>query len=771
MSNRWLRFGLLVGCLTACGTAGDNTRNYASAKPDAADDVIIDATGDPSLDKDTPPPKETGPEVSADTEPDTPADVVETGPETTTPDVEQEAEAEAGCPTGTTGPNCDACADGYFECGASCIENCEDCPGKTLNCDGQCVTACHTCPGQPAACGQTCMSSCATCDNKPLDCQGTCIANCDACPEKPLQCNAKCVATCNACPGQPATCGQACLASCATCDNKPLDCQGTCVSECAQCAGADYSCQGACIASCMSCAGQQATCETTHECLSTCSSCSGSCLECPAGYHACPNGCHIDGQDDPALGCAYTCDDQPCPIPENGDSICSMGNCDIVCDTPAGFIKVGSQCLCDADHGFVKHPTLPLCVCENGFKGCGTFCASVTDPAYGCSHTYCLACPTPPHTLTTFCNASGECDFTCDDASGYIKNSSGTDCVCPSGLFDNGTSCGCEPGLKYCNGSCVSASTPNNGCAGPSCDPCPTPAHATAICDAGACSFVCDASGHWKKSGNQCICDNGYTEVGGECVTACLGSTYGSSCYWYVGTAATWDQAQANCAAQGGYLASIANSAENTFVRSLGSDRIWIGLRDHSTDQRTFSKADDCTQNIMLSGDGGTYFGSTTNSWDDIDPCNISSDSDDIFGIEVTTPGIYVFSTANTSWDTILGLYRRVANTSGYTSCLGSNLACDDDSGPGTRSLIIRYLDTGSYTLVLDGYYYSWGSYQLDVRRFDLVDGTIHQWANWASDEPNNSSSAEKCVEMNTAGTWNDLSCASTRSYVCERPM
>jgi hypothetical protein len=251
---------------------------------------------------------------------------------------------------------------------------------------------------------------------------------------------------------------------------------------------------------------------------------------------------------------------------------------------------------------------------------------------------------------------------------------------------------------------------------------------------------------------------------------ACPGSTYGSSCYWYVASPSTWDAAQATCAATGGHLASVANSSENSFVRSLAASTFWIGLRDHSTIHQSVS-ADDCTDNVWLSGNGGTYVGSN-NDWNDINPCGISSSADDIFGINITVPGMYVFATANSNFDTVLGLYTRINNTSGYTTCLGSSIVCDDDSGPGTRSLIVRYLNAGSYTVIMDGYSGSSGSYQLDVRRFDFVDGTQHGWANWASEEPNNAGSAEDCVEVNVStGAWNDNQCGTSRPFVCERPL
>lgn len=86
--------------------------------------------------------------------------------------------------------------------------------------------------------------------------------------------------------------------------------------------------------------------------------------------------------------------------------------------------------------------------------------------------------------------------------------------------------------------------------------------------------------------------------------------------------------------------------------------------------------------------------------------------------------------------------------------------------------MIVRHLAAGDYTVIMDGYVGSSGSYVLDVRRFDFVDGTAHGWANWASEEPNNSGGSEDCTEVDVlSGTWNDRNCVTSHPFVCERPM
>ncbi|XDV50455.1 hypothetical protein PO909_019511 [Leuciscus waleckii] len=48
-------------------------------------------------------------------------------------------------------------------------------------------------------------------------------------------------------------------------------------------------------------------------------------------------------------------------------------------------------------------------------------------------------------------------------------------------------------------------------------------------------------------------------------------------------------------------------------------------------------------------------------------------------------------------------------------------------------------------------------------------DGTVYDYTNWCSEEPNNSGGNEDCLEINwtTNHCWNDASCTSTKNYVC----
>jgi len=48
------------------------------------------------------------------------------------------------------------------------------------------------------------------------------------------------------------------------------------------------------------------------------------------------------------------------------------------------------------------------------------------------------------------------------------------------------------------------------------------------------------------------------------------------------------------------------------------------------------------------------------------------------------------------------------------------------------------------------------------------VDASIASCTNWAVGEPNNAGNLEDCAEMGSGSTWNDMPCATLRSFVCE---
>ncbi|XP_033097160.1 mucin-12-like [Anneissia japonica] len=56
--------------------------------------------------------------------------------------------------------------------------------------------------------------------------------------------------------------------------------------------------------------------------------------------------------------------------------------------------------------------------------------------------------------------------------------------------------------------------------------------------------------------------------------------TYNASCYQYFSDSKTWENARAFCIALGADLAVVKDENENTFIDSISSSDVWIGLRD-----------------------------------------------------------------------------------------------------------------------------------------------------------------------------------------------
>ena len=100
-------------------------------------------------------------------------------------------------------------------------------------------------------------------------------------------------------------------------------------------------------------------------------------------------------------------------------------------------------------------------------------------------------------------------------------------------------------------------------------------------------------------------------------------------------------------------------------------------------------------------------------------------------------------------------------------------IACDNDSGSSYTSRIIRNMAPGTYLINVDGDSdYDEGSFYLHLRRFEFTDATVHNYQNWAAQEPSNSSNNERCTEIYTAsGAWNDVTCTTALPYVCKKPL
>ena len=64
------------------------------------------------------------------------------------------------------------------------------------------------------------------------------------------------------------------------------------------------------------------------------------------------------------------------------------------------------------------------------------------------------------------------------------------------------------------------------------------------------------------------------------------------------------------------------------------------------------------------------------------------------------------------------------------------------------------------------------GNDLLQEGSFSWADGTAWSYNNWRSNAPNNgnANSEQDCVVLRTDGEWDDVSCDTTRNFVCQKP-
>ncbi|XP_063416343.1 perlucin-like protein [Mytilus trossulus] len=69
-------------------------------------------------------------------------------------------------------------------------------------------------------------------------------------------------------------------------------------------------------------------------------------------------------------------------------------------------------------------------------------------------------------------------------------------------------------------------------------------------------------------------------------VKECLNDwiSFSNHCYLFVYTKRSLENAKVECQTLGGYLVKIENSEENTWIKSIIKDQMWIGLNDRQTE-------------------------------------------------------------------------------------------------------------------------------------------------------------------------------------------
>ena len=57
----------------------------------------------------------------------------------------------------------------------------------------------------------------------------------------------------------------------------------------------------------------------------------------------------------------------------------------------------------------------------------------------------------------------------------------------------------------------------------------------------------------------------------------------------------------------------------------------------------------------------------------------------------------------------------------------------------------------------------------LNEGKFSWVDETVVSFTNFGSAQPNNGNNNQHCVWIRADGSWNDVICQQTKSYVCHK--
>jgi hypothetical protein len=148
-----------------------------------------------------------------------------------------------------------------------------------------------------------------------------------------------------------------------------------------------------------------------------------------------------------------------------------------------------------------------------------------------------------------------------------------------------------------------------------------------------------------------------------------------------------------------------------------GVDDDGDGVIDHPADIGCSAAGDDEEDDCTGESDPveviamGTLTGATLGLTDDFTPAcaAISTAPDKAFILPVSTPLVSLrVHTEGSGFDTTLSIKP--------ASCSQPDLACDDNSGAGSRSLIeLSDVDPGAYLIIVDGFGSSSGSYLLDV--------------------------------------------------------
>lgn len=270
-------------------------------------------------------------------------------------------------------------------------------------------------------------------------------------------------------------------------------------------------------------------------------------------------------------------------------------------------------------------------------------------------------------------------------------------------------------------------------------------------------------------------CDDGNDVDGDGCNTNCLDCGPGGvtnpdngHCYAVATTALAWEAAGLDCLSRGGYLATIGDAAENTFVQGLlpTAGDYWIGLADFNDDNYfwedsfrlgSFTNFDTANgEPSVAAGDEVVAMAQADGLWD------VQDDA-------LTHP--YVCEKHAWTIDAMTNhAYLTIAGR-GREDNAGARAACA--ALPGAPHLV-TITDQAEQTLV-DAIT---GATQAYIGLDDIAAEGTYVWADgapfafeaWGPGEPDGAAApTDDCAAIVEDGTWSDRSCGSfSISFICE---
>jgi len=618
--------------------------------------------------------------------------------------------AECTCQEAYSGDECQACADGYqdYDRDGTCLPRCEN---SGLDCHhGRCEDA-----GGEAQCLCDEGYAGAECDGcasgyQDNDDNGTCLPSCD---NSGLVCGPR--GRCDDSGGE-AECicdtGYA-GTECGTCAQgyQDNDNNGTCLEDCLT---ADVNCNG--HGACDDSSGQAVcACQLAYT--------GPECTQCNTGYQdndddeICLKDCHNARLDCSIYG---HCED----ITGEAICVCDVGYAGDLCDRCAsGYQDNDGNGTCREDcstadlgclHGQCQDSSgAAQCVCETGYAGdtCGECAPGYQDNddddvcEIGCALW------------------NGDCGLygTCDDTDGTphcacYPGYTGSDCrQCDDGYQDNDGNGTCHEDCATAAPDCVHGSCSDvSGEAlcvcedtwdGDLCDACAAgyqdnDGNETCEPNCASAGLTCAGHGHCDDSGGTalCVCDEGYT--GADCSTCDDGYQDSNSD----------GVCRPDCATLG-YDVTCAEGGHGYCDYSDNGEAVCIcdnGWSDDGQGHCSSATGFDCSAPLPLPVANAVYENTTVGAGDDYDPgCTSYSNAEDVvYVIDVAVAAHVKFTSEG--FDTVM--YLRSSCDDAQTE-----LACDDDSGPGRGSMLEWDFQPGTYYLFVDGYGQYNGNYTLTV--------------------------------------------------------